>query len=287
MSKLILLLFAIGLTVVALAFGIHAKPDTKLSPGEVISKHLESIGTPDARAKVHGTRIRGACTLVVKEGGNGQAQGRVLLSSEGNMNLLKMIFESEENPTWFKFDGSKASVSQFRPGRRNSLENFFASYEVIVKEGLLGGTLSEAWPLLKLEGKNPKLENAGLKQIGGKDLLALKYTPRKGSDLKITIFFEPDTFRHVRTEYSQTIYPSDQQRIPVLAGRLPQDTNQRASNAHINAVEEFSDFKEEQGLHLPHSYKFQLSIQSDIRPALIDWTIDLSDFFFSAPFDAA
>jgi hypothetical protein len=140
---------------------------------------------------------------------------------------------------------------------------------------------------LKLEARNPKLEKAGLKQIGGKDLLALKYTPRKGTDLKITIFFEPDTFRHVRTEYSQTIYPNDQARIPVLAGRLPPDTNQRASNAHISAVEEFSDFKEEQGLYLPHSYKFQLSIQSDIRPALIDWTIDLSDFFFSAPFDAA
>jgi hypothetical protein len=131
---------------------------------------------------------------LVKEGGNGQAQGRVLLSSQGDMNLLKMIFEAEENPTWFKFDGNKASVSQFRPGRRNSLENFFASYEVIVKEGLLGGTLSEAWPLLKLEAKNPKLENAGIKQIGGKDLLALKYTPRKGSELKITLFFEPDTF---------------------------------------------------------------------------------------------
>jgi hypothetical protein len=147
--------------------------------------------------------------------------------------------------------------------------------------------LSEAWPLLKLEGRNPKLENAGMKQIGGKDLLALKYTPRKGSDLKITLFFEPDTFRHVRTAYSQTIYPSDQSRIPVLAGRLPQDMNQRASNAQISAVEEFSDFKEEQGLRLPHTYKFQLSIQSDIRPALIDWTIDLSDFFFSEPFDAA
>jgi hypothetical protein len=287
-SKSIFPRFVIASTlgVTALAFCIQAKPDSKLTPAEVVSKHLESIGAAEARARVHGTRIRGACTLVVKEGGSGQAQGRALLSSQGDMNLIRIIFESEENSTWFKFDGNKTSVSQFRPGRRTSLENFFASYEIIVKEGLLGGTLSEAWPLLKLESKNPKLEYSGTKQIGGRELLALKYMPRKGSDLKITIFFEPETFRHVRTEYSQTIYPADQQRIPILAGRMPQDTSQRASNARISAVEEFSDFKEEQGLQLPHTYKFELSIQSDIKPALIDWTIDLSDFLFSAPFDA-
>ena len=62
--------FVLGLVfaVAILAFDIQAKPDTKLSPAEVISKHLESIGTPDARAKVHGTRIRGACTLA-RQGG--------------------------------------------------------------------------------------------------------------------------------------------------------------------------------------------------------------------------
>jgi hypothetical protein len=97
----------------AITLCMQTRPDTKLSPAEVISKHLESIGTPDARAKVHGTRIRGACTLVVKEGGSGQAQGRVLLSSQGDMNLLKMIFESEDNPTWFKFDGSKPQSVNF------------------------------------------------------------------------------------------------------------------------------------------------------------------------------
>jgi hypothetical protein len=283
-SRFLVSLLISGCLLYPVAVSVPGKPDTKLSPVEVINKHLESIGAVDARAKVRGTRIKGVATMTVREGGTGQAQGQVLLASQGDKNFTKITFESTDSPSWFKFDGSKASVSQFRPGRRTSLENFFASYEIIMKEGLIGGTLSEAWPLLKLESKNPKIEFAGTKHIDGRDLITLKYTPRKGSELKIILFFEPETFRHVRTEYSQTIYASDQQRISSSRG-LPAPSQQRASNARINAIEEFSDFKEEQGLLLPHKYRFELAIQSDIRPALINWEFDLSEFNFSFPFE--
>jgi hypothetical protein len=265
----------------------HAKQDTKLTPTELINRHLDSIGPADARARVHGTRLKGEFDLLVREGGTGQAQGQSVFASQGDMNLMKIVFESEDTPIWFKFDGSKASVSQFRPGRRTSLEKFLADYEVIFKEGLFGGTLSEAWPLLKIQAKNPKLEYAGVKQVGGRQLCALKYTPRKGSDLKITLFFEPESFRHVRTEYSATIYVTDQQRIAGGGGAMPQATGQRASSTRVSAFEEFSDFKEEEGLNLPHTYTFELSIQSEVKPALINWTVKLSSFLFSSPFDPA
>ena len=108
---------------------------------------------------------------------------------------------------------------------------------------------------------------------------ALKYVPRKGSDLKITLFFDAATFQHVRTEYEQTIYSTDQQRIGG-GGAMPAPSTQRSSNTRINAFEEFSDFKAESGLNLPHTYKFELSIQSEARPALVDWTFNLTDFNF-------
>ena len=240
----------------------------------------------DTRARVHGTRIKGLCTLSVKEGGSGQAQGEALLASQGGMNLIKLIFESEENPTWFKFDGNKIAVSQIRPGRRTSLENFFAAYEGLIKEGLFGGILSEAWPLFKVKEKNPKLENSGIKEVNGKKLIAIKYSPHKGSEMKIVLFFEPETFRHVRTEYNQTIYATDQQRIGSTSG-LPAPREARATNARIVAYEEFSNFKEEQGLNLPHTYVFDLNIQSDIRPAIINWKLELAEFKFDAPFEQA
>ena len=109
---------------------------------------------------------------------------------------------------------------------------------------------------------------------------ALKYMPRKGSDLKITLFFDAETFQHLRSEYERTIYTTDQQRIAGGGGALPSASGPRSSNARINAVEEFSDFRLEGRLNLPHTYKFELSIQSEVRPALVDWTFNLTDFSF-------
>jgi hypothetical protein len=262
-----------------------ARADKKLTPVEVISKHLESIGPAEQRARVTTTRLKGSCTLTVKEGGTGQAEGQALIASKGEGSLIQLTFSTGDPATWVKFDGTTATVSQFRPGRRTSLENFFAAYDVIVREGLLGGTLTKAWPFLHMESKNPKLEYAGLKKIGGKEMHAIKYTPRKGSDLKITLFFLAYTFEHVRTEYEQTIYASDQQRIGGGGGRIPGAAPQRASAARINATEEFSDFKIEDGLNLPHTYKFQLAIQSEVKPALVDWVFNLTQFSFNEPVD--
>ena len=105
------------------------------------------------------------------------------------------------------------SASQFKPGLRTSLAQFFLTNDVLFKEGIVGGILSSSWPLLNLKDKNPKLEYAGLKKVGGKQMHALKYTARKGSDLKILLFFDAETFQHLRSEYERTIYTTDQQRI--------------------------------------------------------------------------
>ena len=76
------------------------------------------------------------------------------------MNMVNMMFDAGEPSTSFRFDGTKTTVTQFRPGRHTPLEHFFAENEVIVGEGLVGGVLSESWPLLNLQEKNPKLEYA-------------------------------------------------------------------------------------------------------------------------------
>ena len=96
--------------------------------------------------------------------------------------LNSTTLDSGEPPTAFAFDGSKTTVTQFRPGRHTPLEQFFAEYEIIIREGLFGGTLSEAWPLLDLQQKNPKLEYLGIKKLDGKEFHVIRYAPRKGSD---------------------------------------------------------------------------------------------------------
>jgi hypothetical protein len=196
--------------------------------------------------------------------------------------MINMNFDSSAYPQEsLKFDGKDFTANQFRPGLRTSLAQFFLTNDVLFKEGIVGGILSASWPLLNLQDKNPKLEYAGLKKVGGKQMHALKYIPRKGSDLKITLFFDAETFQHLRSEYERTIYATDQQRIGGGGGTLPSASSPRSSNARINAVEEFSDFRPEGELNLPHTYEFDLSIQSEVRPALVDWTFTLTDFNFN------
>ena len=262
---------------------LQAAPEDKLTPAELVAKHLESIGSAEARAKVRGTRIKGTAMVTVKLCGEGQVDGQVLISSSGKMNLIDMEFNAAGYPyEHLRFDGKNFGASHFKTGSRTCLAQFFVSNDNIFKEGLVGGTLSESWPLLNLEDKNPKLEYGGRKKIDGKELHVLKYSPRKGSDLKIMLFFEPDTFRHVRTEYSRVIYAMEQRRIGGGGGAMPQAQSQQASNARIDAYEEFLDFKDEAGLNLPHTYKFHLSVQSEVRPALVDWTFNLNQFEFNA-----
>jgi hypothetical protein len=281
----LLLLLLIGI----IAGVLQARtPDQKIDPAEVVAKHLDSIGAADARARSRGTRIKGNAEVTVKLCGEGQVDGEVLLGSQGPMNLINLKFNTPAYPfELLVFDGKKFSASQFKPGSRTCLAQFFLTNEEIFKEGLVGGILTESWPLLNLTDKNPKLEYSGLKKIGDRQLHAIKYTPRKGSELKIMLYFEPETFRHVRSEYSRTIYASEQRRIAGGGANLPPEQRQQASAARIEAYEEFADFKPEAGLNLPHTYKFHLSIQSEVRPAVVDWVFNLTEFAFDAPLNLA
>lgn len=282
----LLLLVLIG--VVAAVVPQARTTDQKIDPAELVAKHLDSIGPAEARTRSRGTQIKGNAEVTVKLCGEGQVDGEVLLGSQGPMNLINMKFNTPAYPVEsLVFDGKKFSARQYKPGSRTCLAQFFLTNDAIFKEGLVGGTLSESWPLLNLAEKNPKLEYAGLKKVGDRQLHAIKYTPRKGSDLKIILYFEPDSFRHVRSEYSRTIYASEQRRIAGGGPDIPPEQRQQASAARIDAYEEFADFKTEAGLNLPHTYRFHLSVQSEVRPAVVDWVFNLTDFAFNAPLNPA
>lgn len=267
---------------------LPARADDKLKPEELVAKHLDSIGTTEARAKVNGTRIKGTASVGVRLCGEGQVDGEVLMASLDSANLINMNFGAGVySQEALRFDGKKFGTGYLKPGSRTCLAQFFLENEVLFKEGLVGGVLSESWPLLNVVERNPKLEYSGLKKVGDKQLHAMKYAPRKGSDLKITLYFDSQTFQHVRTEYSRTVYPNEQRRIAGGGPGLPPAQNQQASPTRIDAYEEFADFKEESGLNLPHTYKFHLQIQSEVRPAVVDWVFNLNSYSFASPLDAA
>src|SRR2546430_2271242 len=77
--------------------------------------------------------------------------------------------------------------------------------EVILKQGLMCGTLSSAWPLLDMEGRRAQMNYLGTKKIDNRLLHELRYTPGATSDLKIPLYFDSEPFHHVRTEYERVI----------------------------------------------------------------------------------
>ena len=249
----------------------------KLTPEDVVAKHLESIGTAEARKAVRNLVASGTVIFQIRSGGKGQTGGASLIASEGEMNLLKMVFQ--ESPTYphdlFSYDGKTFGAMHLRPGVRSPLGEFLMSHDTIFRQGLIGGALSTAWPLHDLKGRNPKLDYEGTKKLGDRQTHELRYAPRKGSDIKIKLFFDAETFRHVRTEYERTIAAS-------LGGRISTSgSSANQSEVRYKLVEDFSDFKKEGGLTLPHTYKMALSVQGPAITVLQEWVLELTQFAFN------
>ncbi len=250
----------------------------KLKPEEVISKHLEAIGSQEARNGVQSRIILGMASSTLQVGGNGKIDGGAVMASEGAKNLIGMTFGAPIYPhDKMAFDGKDFTVSNLKPGVRSSLGKFLLAYNVIFREGLMGGTLSTAWPLLDLTAKNPKLEYGGVKKINGREAHQLKYRPRKDAGLEIALFFDTDTFQHIQTQYQKT--------FTSLATDQPGITDKRGQSL-LKLVEEFSDFKAENGLTLPHNYKLKLTIETENTSYYQDWDLNLTKFVFNRPLDA-
>ena len=261
-----------------LAFAASFSSTDKIKPEEVVAKHLESIGSAKARAAIKTRIIAGTSQVVFHTTPIGQAFGRAVLASEDVRSLLGMSFPSPVYPQeQLGFNGNTFMAAYILPGSRSALGSFLMTHPVIFKHGLMGGTLSSAWPLYDLSKRNAELEYLGQKKVGNQMLHELKYVPRGGSDLQIKLYFDGDTFRHVRTEYERTIagIMGDRSYVNPGSGR----------ETRYKMVEEFSDFRKEGELTLPHTYKINLITDTDAGTALTDWTIKLTQFTFNDPID--
>ena len=246
----------------------------KLKPEEIIAKNLESIGTPEARAAIQSRIIMGAAVATVRVGGSGTSQGSAVLASTGEKSLVGIIFggSQEYSNEKMAYNGKNLTHGESRPGIRTNLGGFILNHDVLFKEGLIGGVLSAAWPLYNLQERGPKLSSGGTKKIDGKEVYLVKYEPRKGSNLTIKLYFDAESFHHLRSEYEQMFPPPPVTRAEDAA---------RQKETRLRLTEDFSDFKPENGLTLPHTYKMQLNFETTNQPLVQDWVVELSKFYFN------
>ena len=259
------------------AFATSAAFGQKLTAEQVIAKHLESLGSAEARASVKSRVIQGTVLATVRIGGGGELKGGAVMASQGPMSLIGLIFGTQDyGNEKMAFDGNKLTLGELRPGTRTRLGGFFLTHDIIFKEGLIGGALSASWPLLDVAGHNPKLRYSGTKKIDGRQAHVIEYEPRSGGNLDIKLFFDAETFQHVRTEYFQEFLAPTVSRPEIAAGQ---------QGTRLKFTEDFSDYRKEGALTLPHTYKMQLTFESERNPLLQDWVVSLNQFLFNKQLD--
>jgi hypothetical protein len=191
-----------------------------------------------------------------------------------------MVFNSTNYPyEKLAYDGQRLTVATLPEGGRSPLANFLVAQDIVFKHGLIGGTLSSAWALMSLDPEKAKLSYAGTDKIDGRAVHKLKYSPKKG-DLRVNLFFDAETFQHVRSEYEYTVSPRIGARPDTspgsLIGNAPNTAGQVLSRYKL--TEDFSNFQTTGKLTLPRAYKIKLVVEAAGQN--LDYTIDFAQFAF-------
>lgn len=272
-QKLSVVFFILTIHFVAVAAPL---PQEKMTAEQVLAKHLASIGPADALAAAKSIIAVGECKSWTRQSSIRELPGITQLASAGDKVLLAMLFEATYYPfEKMGYDGQKQTSSILPDGKRSFLITFLMSHDAIFKQGLIGGTLSTAWPLLKTGAEMPKLSYAGTDKINGRPVHRLKYDERKSGGMQVILSFDAETFRHVRTEYRFTI-----------SARLgAADTEVRQSDSRYQMMEDFSDFKKEGNLMLPHIYKISYTLEEPRNTQVLSWTTNFSRFVFNEEID--
>jgi hypothetical protein len=220
----------------------------KLTTEELISKNIDSIITAKIDKPPLGRAGSGAAIRDVLLGGTGHREGKATFVSKADDFQLILDFNSAEyQGEQYTWSGGHSRVSASGIDKFSAMAQFVQTHEVILRDGLLGGTLNNGWALMTTTAHNPKMHYDGLKKHDGRQLHQLTYNPKKGdNDMTIRLYFEPDTFRHVATTYEF------EGQVAAMAGHMPD------AEKIVERIEEtFSDFKAEGGLTLPHHWQLR------------------------------
>ena len=221
-----------------------------------------------------------------------------MLVSDGNKLAIVLKYSDINYPgEYFAYNGKDVSVGHISPGQKSPLADFLFRYNGIMKEGLLGGVFSTAWPLLNLKDKPVTLTYREA-TIDGRRLHEIDYHPKQSlGDMKIKLYFDMETYRHVRTEY-RLVVKDDMSAAPgglgtrtgnfqAAGGDTPGfDTLQQGLPDSIYVlVEKFGDFKKIGAMTLPHSYSMDYSLEGQGHTFIGKWNLQAAQWAFNRALD--
>jgi len=267
-----ILLVAAGLCLCASVTLPRVAGQKKMKPEEVVLHHLDSIGSPEARAFRKSAVARGKCTLLVLVGKERVLPGDASFWSDGRCFRSSLRFPVSDYPAEdLSFDGKKSYVGLLNPNQRSRIGQFLYDHDTILKEGLLGGVLSTAWPLLEIKAQKLKLKYRGLRVYQDVQTHELSYQLRKGDyDVDVRLYFEAETFRHLGTTYMYTIPDSTGGMISPSSSPAARaaDSSKQVSTRYT-LEERFGDFHLVENLTIPFRWKVRLTTEGPAQGTLI------------------
>jgi len=240
------------LTVLGLFSRLFGQEHSPLSAEDVVARHLDAIAPATVRASTKSRAVQGTAVYRILVGGSGSVEGKSgMVSEDHKLRFMVKFQRSDYRGEQFIFNDGKFEIAFANDDQtRSPFADFVRTHEAILREGLFGGVLSMNWALLDVPGRKPKLTYEGLKKIEGQQLHEMRYQPRKSSDLEIQLYFDPETFLHVRTVYTLSIGSNVGQDITQSAKQRPE---------RIRLEERFSNFKDVDGQRLPEHWNIQFT----------------------------
>jgi outer membrane lipoprotein-sorting protein len=269
-SKNIIKLFAVALL---LTSSVAAQKADNLKPADIISKHLDSIGTKEKRDEVKTRIIKGMSEFESKLPSR-KTTGKAVVVSDAKNLMFVTSFASREYPfekIGYFADG--VSLPYISAGTRSPLGAFVNDHKTMLSEGLFTGTMSSTWNPTNPKFGRGKFDSAGTKKIDGRKTYALNYYSdvSSGTEYLVRLYFDTETFQHLRTEYRHT--------IAAKTGVMGQQSDM--SGVELLLIENFGDYKTVDGLTLPHTYKMKYSTTSNSGTYEYNWGITVSEYIFN------
>lgn len=255
-----------------------AAQDLKLE--EVFAKHLASIGNEEKRKQLNNMMLLGYSEFQSKLPQR-KSSGKVAIVSDSTNLLFISSFLSENYPyEKIGIFGGKINVPFVSSGIRSPLGDFLWEHPSLLESGLFAGSMSLKWSLLDENFKKSKNQLVGTKKIDGKKMYVVEHYPRGSSEeFKIRLFFDAETFQHVRSEYREEFTG----KAPAFPGSRPgiSETFGRVNGYLIQLTEIFGEFQTYEGITLPSLSKVQYMGSSSKGTFEYDWIFRVNEVKFN------
>jgi len=283
--------------------------EDKVAPEQVVAAHVKSIGSPDALTALKTLAFVGTSSVEFIQGMYGRMNGTSMFVSDGNKVGIVLRYSDINYPgEYFAFNGKDVSVGYIDPLNRSPLGDFIYRHNGMMKEGLLGGVLSGGWPLMDFQEEQAWLKYKEV-TVDDRRLHQIEYRPKNSlRDMKIKLYFDLETYHHVRTEYRVRVR-DDMSAAPGGPGTrtgtftsASRDVTPTATNS-LNStsggdmlmqglpdsiyvlVEKFDDFKKVGAMTLPHYYTIDYSIEGQGHTFIAQWTMKADQWAFNRAYD--